>query len=429
MRERLKSALIVLLLLSAGILFYFSITLDLNGQAAPLQGILALLKKDKAEENTASGVIKTPAALPQQLAVSRNGGLFIAADADSFDQLWQQAMPVYAEALGSMGSVQAIGENSCRAFFEGTLLFISYHQAFPFHMLESWAGFQPKALDTAVSVLLIAEKEGKVWVVFQDDATGQWYQAPTAASGSRLAAVGGERQANGIFACKDDAYRNFWSYTPVLLENTPQTEYQISGLTYLGSTETTRQLLGLFSLNPYLAQVYQDNSGAIVYVESYRLLSLSKDGSIAFSAKSEGGIPVTASETGGQRYELAQTIEKCRVFLVDIWQLTGAGGQLSLSSASAEGGTLSLSFELRVGSLFINEKTAAAFLTVEDGRITQASLHPRRLEAAGQTSVLPYRLGAVAAARADLYPQILYEEDAGTLFPKLCVSVRRVGEK
>ena len=201
-------------------------------------------------------------------------------------------------------------------------------------------------------------------------------------------------------------------------------------MSYANSTETTHALLSSFSMNPYLAQVYQDNAGAIVYVDSYRLLRLSKDGSLAFSAQSEGGIPITLSESDGQRYEQAQTIEQCRMFLANVWQLTGASGQLSLSSLSNEGSTLSLSFELRVGNLFINENTVSAYLTVKEGKITQVILrHPRRLEPGGQTAVLPYRLGAVAAARADLYPQVMYEENAGTLIPKLCVSVRRAGGK
>ena len=125
-----------------------------------MKGFCFFFKRGTVEGNT-TGVIKTPAALPQQLAVSQDGGLYIADDADAFDQLWKEASPVYAEALGSMGDVQAISEDSCRAFFEQVLLYVSYHQAFPIHMLESWAGFQPAALDTTVSVLLIAEKRRK----------------------------------------------------------------------------------------------------------------------------------------------------------------------------------------------------------------------------------------------------------------------------
>ena len=428
MKEKLKSVLIILMLLSAGALFYVSVTLDMDTKFSPIEGILTFFKKGSVQDNT-EGVIKTPAALPQQLAVSQNGGLYIAADADSFDQLWQQASPVYAEALGSMGDVQAINEDTCRDYFEQSLLYISYHQAFPIYMLESWAGFQPAALDMTASVLIVAEKGGKVWVVFQDSVSGQWYQAPTAASKDRLADLAGGRKANGLFAYKDEAYQNFWTYSPVLLISSNQAAFQISDVSYANSTETVHSLLGSFSMNPYLAQVYQDNSGAIVYVDSYRSLRLSKDGSLAFSAQSGGGIPITISESAGQRYEQVQTVEQCRVFLANIWQLMGASGQLSLSSLSIETDTLTLSFELRVNNLFINENTVSAYLTVKDGKITQVILHPRRLDPSGQTAVLPYRLGAVAAARADLYPQVIYEEDAGTLIPKLCVSVRRAGGK
>ena len=153
-------------------------------------------------------------------------------------------------------------------------------------------------------------------------------------------------------------------------------------------------------MNAYLARVYQNSSGSLVYVEGRSTLSLGQEGELIYAGAEGADLEISAGQEPQRTVEICQ---KVCTLMRQVWSETGASGRLSLDSVRQENGRLLLSFALDVGGKFLEKDGGWAQVTVEDGAVTGASAYLRRLEpeehalllpmteAAGMLAALPHR--------------------------------------
>ena len=235
-------------------------------------------------------------------------------------------------------------------------------------------------------------------LLLTDEKGGRW-QARTAASAAELEELcAQERQSNAVLA--KESYPGL-AWDELLLTGAADLPgYSSLRPDIVEKGELSQQVQALFSMNAYLARVYQNSSGSLVYVEGRSTLSLGQEGELIYAGAEGADLEISA---GGEPQRTVEICQKVCALMRQVWSETGASGRLSLDSVRQENGRLLLSFALDVGGKFLEKDDGWAQVTVEDGAVTGASASLRRLEpeehalllpmteAAGMLAALPHR--------------------------------------
>ena len=101
MAERLKNLVLALLLLLMGVLLVLTFMLGIRGSHG---GRRLLQSVEESDEFSSAGTV-CMVAYPEKMTFVGEEGLFLAQSADRYSLLYQQAEPLWQEALGSEGWV------------------------------------------------------------------------------------------------------------------------------------------------------------------------------------------------------------------------------------------------------------------------------------------------------------------------------------
>lgn len=411
MAERLKNLLLTFLLLLMAVLLVLTFMLGIQGSHGGRRLLQSLEENDEFTSSGAACVV----AYPEKMTLVGENGLFLAQDADDYGLLYQQAEPLWQEALGSAGGLQPLEEQDYLQQLKAPAVLLQYHAAQPLYLLRAWGGSESLQQDVAVTSLALTALEKQV-VLLATDRSGKRWQAETAASHTDLESLCGDLpQSNGLFAGQhvvlagDEVLTRGVSQFPVM-------ECTVPELVRRG--ELSEAIQSLFGMNPYLTKVYPNADGSLVYVESHSTISLSPAGDFSYSGQ---GIPLelTAAGDTARQAEIGMQVYE---LLSHLWEQAGASGQLSLEKLQFEGNSGLLCFGLHLKGRFV-ERTGGywATVTVEDGVVTGVSAALRQLDEISTTQLLPlYQAAAtLKQGKGSLRVRLLEQQD-GTMLPQVC---------
>lgn len=411
MAERLKNLLLALLLLLMAVLLVLTFMLGIRGSHGGRRLLQSLEENDEFTSSGAACVV----AYPEKMTLVGETGLFLAQDADDYGLLYQQAEPLWQEALGSAGGLQPLEEQVYLQQLKAPAVLLQYHAAQPLYLLRAWGGSESLQQDVEVTSLALTASEEQV-VLLATDRSGKRWQAETAASYTDLESLCRDLpQSNGLFAGQhavlagDEVLTRGVSQFPVM-------ECTVPELVRRG--ELSEAIQSLFGMNPYLTKVYPNADGSLVYVESHSTISLSPHGDFSYSGE---GIPLelTAAGDTARQAEIGMQVYE---LLSHLWEQAGASGQLSLEKLQFAGDSGLLCFGLHLKGRFV-ERTGGywATVTVEDGVVTGVSAALRQLDEISTTPLLPlYQAAAtLKQGKGSLRVRLLEQQD-GTLLPQVC---------
>ena len=182
----------------------------------------------------------------------------------------------------------------------------------------------------------------------------------------------------------------------------------------------TVTVLAAFGINSYLAKVYREEStGDTVYVDNYSAVRITAEGELIFTASAGQGIAPDSPTDAAAAVSVRDLSNR-------VWDLLGAGGELTLSGVTpGEDGSRLLAFDLLIGGRPVSWKQGYAVTArMENGLITAIIMRPMMLEETGETAqALGFRYGALLVeGLEDAVLSLCYEQRAdGLLAPALRV--------
>lgn len=410
MADKLKNLLLCVLLLLMALLLVLTFIVSVRGSRSG-----SLLQSLEENETVASSGVIRPAAQPEKLALIGPEGLFLDEDQQAYELLYQQAEPLWQEAVGSAGTLEQLSENAYLQLLRAPAVLLQYHTAQPLYLLQAWSGSEALRGDMEVgSVALAGEGEGVVLLV-TDREGGRW-KAQTAASYEELENLCASLPAdnsvlagtNRVLAGDEVLTRTVGSYQALKTE-TPE---------MVRKGELSQSIQALFGMNAYLTKVYSNADGSLVYVESHSTISLSPEGDLIYSG--EGiDLGLTAAEGLNRQVEVCQKVYEQ---VNDLWEQAGASGQLSLEELQFQGRQGVLRFGLHMGGVFLERQEGDwVTVTVEDGIITGVTAALRQLEPVETVRLLPlYQAAAtLQSGRGSLRVRLLEQTD-GSWQPQIC---------
>lgn len=395
MADRLKNLLLAVLLTLMVVLLGATFLLSMRNS----QGGQRLLQALRPVEKTGSSQTAiTAMAWPEKLAVLGEEGVFYAVSGEEYTQLYQQGEALCQEALGSANAPIQLTETEYRRLLQAPAILVEYHSGLPFFLLQAWSGSEELRTELTVRRFALTKTAFGVVLLLTDEKGSRW-QAVTAASAAELEELcAQDRQSNAVLA--KESYPGL-AWDELLLTGAADLPgYSSLRPDIVEKGELSQQVQALFSMNAYLARVYQNSSGSLVYVEGRSTLSLGQEGELIYAGAEGADLEISAGQEPQRTVEICQ---KVCTLMRQVWSETGASGRLSLDSVRQENGRLLLSFALDVGGKFLEKDGGWAQVTVEDGAVTGASAYLRRLEpeehalllpmteAAGMLAALPHR--------------------------------------
>lgn len=395
MADRLKNLLLAVLLTLMVVLLGATFLLSMRNSQGGQRLLQALRPVEKAGS---SQTAITAMAWPEKLAVLGEEGVFYAVSGEEYAQLYQQGEALCQEALGSADAPAQLTETEYRRLLQAPAILAEYHSGLPFYLLQAWSGSEELREALTVRRFALTKTAWGVALLLTDENGGRW-QARTAASAAELEELcAQERQSNAVLA--KESYPGL-AWDELLLTGAADLPgYSSLRPDIVEKGELSQQVQALFSMNAYLARVYQNSSGSLVYVEGRSTLSLGQEGELIYAGAEGADLEISAGQEPQRTVEICQ---KVCALMRQVWSETGASGRLSLDSVRQENGRLLLSFALDVGGKFLEKDDGWAQVTVEDGAVTGASAYLRRLEpeehalllpmteAAGMLAALPHR--------------------------------------
>lgn len=409
-KEPAKTALILLLTLSAvflawrGSLFAAFFPPKAQPSPTPTEG---------------SSLSFSAAALPVAAAVTVPGGLRcgIKYDAERMALLYERFGALLAEALGSAGAPEEMGEESWRSQLDRESLFLDYGFSLPLDALAAWVGVEaPWAGDRrADALLLVSAQEGSVRLCFRED--GRFFACDTSASRASLRTQLSEYRPNGAaFAFESDKLGSCAPYALVLEQLPDLHAYESST-----AQSPAAQALGeAFGINLSSQSRYTETDGTLVYPGDAGVLRLTADGAVTYSA-AEGAVSPPE--------RLAGRIEWVRRLLETVRSAWAGEETLRLSAVNAAtDGSLRLAFAYELGGLTVELASGPAAVAVwRPGGLSELSLRPLsfRLEDS-ESGLLPEKQAQAAAGSLHAGGEarlMLTETGAGSFRPAWIVTV------
>ena len=398
--EWAKNVLIVLLVISAGLLIYFSGYYSLLWPGAGDSGA--------AHDGTDGGAAPSLAQSVRPLAavVSQADGTHHARayDSEGVSELYSAFSAMLGEAVGSSGTPESVDFSEFRSAVSSQCVLLDFYWTWPLSLVASRLGVDAAgAAGYSARYAALCCRGGGVELLFSDG--DSYYRCTTGVSeaslSSRLALY---RTKNCVFAFEDEKFSGAAPLTPVL-SALPEISSVSAAQTQEFDLETVFTLL---DMNPYAIHPYSETDGTLVYVGSGTTLRVYTDGSVSFR-----------SEPGDGATGLIECVNAAESFARAC--LGASSGAAELYFAGAEENASSgfrVYFDYCVNGIPVRLSGAehAAEIYVSGGSIAAAEMHPRFLETgSAQQGLLPPVQACAIAASGGGEPRIVYDETASGL--------------
>lgn len=418
MREKIKNLLIVLLGLLMIAQLMVNLALGLGEDT--LQAMANHLGVGIRPDSTQS-VLSEPVLRPAKLAICGPEGLHLAGG-NEVDALLGAVSPILSEALGSVGKITSIEEKEFLQALSEQHIAFSFSYPVPFYLLQHWwTGETGFSSDQAASTLLILSREEKVALAFCDESTGKYYLAETAAGYERFVSQCQAAPAgNAFYAFERDGYHMLRAYEPVWSGAVHYPTYTIALPDFSEEGAISDELLSAFEINHFLAEVYKESDGDIVYIEGYNALQFSKDGHVVYSVTGDGGIDLELSDSASEKERRAYISRRIGEILERISAAAGCDGGFSIAGITAEKGGYVVTCERGMGGGFVTEADGySAIVTTRGDRITGIRMTLSTASENGTAMLLPLHLATALLEGEDNSFCVRYTEQEGLMVPDL----------
>lgn len=389
-----KDALIALLTLSA--IYLLSMTPLIRDS-----GLLGLLSPTPPGSGSSSGVVHTGVVLPARLAVYRTGGRFgLQYDEAQMEESFSALGPLLGDALSSAGQPAPLPEDRWRAYLQGPSAYFDFSGDIPLTALCGWlggAGNCPLS-GSARRLVLAAGEDDQVLLCWQDSDTGAFYSCATALSRALHldSAISGVSENGAYFAFEDPALSQLLDpYTLITEGGTAGRRYSVTAP--LSTAAGVQALLDSLSFN---TQNHVPGSGGEVYLDGGDRLVVSDSGTVTYRAAQGEKYPVG---TPSAPVTALQAADGARALAAQSMGPLCGEARLYLISAQPEGDGWLVRFGYRLNgsAVYLYEEGWAAQFLIQDGFITEFTLHLRCYAADdGNTLLLP--IDKAAAMLPDL---------------------------
>lgn len=398
--EWAKNILIVLLVVSAGLLIYYSGYYSLLWPGAGDSGA-APDGADGSMTPSLAQSVRPLAAVVSQADGTRHARAF---DADGVSELYSGFAAMLGEAVGSSGAPESIDFSEFCSVIGSQSVLLDFYWTWPLTLLASRLGVDAAgAADYSARYAALCCRGGGVDLFFSDG--GGYYRCTTGVSETSLAAkIALYRTKNCVFAFEDERYSGAAPLTPVL-DALPDISSVSPAQTQEFDLETVFSLL---DMNSYAIHPYSESDGTLVYVGSGKTLRVYTDGSVSLR-----------SEPGEGESELIECVNAAESFARSCLGASSGAAELYFAGAKSDAsGGFRVYFDYCVGGIPVRLAGAehAAEIYVSGGRVTAAEMHPRTLETgAAQQGLLPPGQACAIAASGGGEPRIVYDETASGL--------------
>ena len=164
MADKLKNLLLVLLLGVMIALLVLTFLVSVRGGTAGLQ----LLQPVEEQELSNTEATARAMAQPETLTLMGPDGLYLTDESRDYDLLYQQIEPLFQEAVGSAGELQALTEADYLTMLETSGVLLQYYAPQPLWLLQAWGGSGNLREDLEVSAAAMVADGERVALLLSD---------------------------------------------------------------------------------------------------------------------------------------------------------------------------------------------------------------------------------------------------------------------
>ena len=403
--EGIKTAVIVLLLVSLGFLIWKSglVSGDFLRRGASSGGELSGDGADVFDTHVVSAEAARPAAI---VLTSPSGGHYAEKyDRAALDRLYERVGRLFAEAMGSAGEPDILSDDGWRAALTSPGVCFSYMSPVKLSVLDGWLGTEIIGLWKEMSAerVCIYVEDGTVRFAFTDAETGLRYSSATGVPADALDAQTDGVAPNGAVYVFETGIND--PREPDLLIFGGSIGHPVlSASDPFSSAETMSAVLRLFGVDMDFGSNYTDSDGSRVFVGSDFTVRVSADGTLEYRLTEEPeGNQVSAALAIERVREIAQKTAGtcCGDAEMEFYSITaGADGTYDVEFCYTAAG----------GRIFTGVSGSAVSARVKAGEIAELKMLFRAYSMTGEyVSLLP-ELQAAAAANGGF---VLGYADAG----------------
>jgi hypothetical protein len=404
--DRLKNALIVLLLLCIAVLTLMALppgvvqSFRLPPEAMRLLGIPV-----NAEVRPVQSTQAATAAQPLLISVrSKAGRLTAQRSFAALDPMRERLTPLLVEALRTAAAPAAAETEEFYDALSREGVLFDYGAALPVSAVGDWLGAENPALSGAVRRFLLAERDGAVELYALGDAC---VRCATELSAAELSEALEAYQPDGsVFFAEEEEPRADVPELLMLRENAVALPNAVAEFPEEGNF--AESVATLLNFNPYGSGVYTDADENYVFTENSRTCSVSPDGTVVFTDSEEAAGPEAAENTASAK------IEAVRALAASIGALVPNDARLYLSAWEEEEDLTRCRFRYVLdGVPVVPDAVTATFSGV---RLTEFRFAVRSCyTGAGHISLLPLPQAAAIAEPGKALTAAYHDSGRGTL--------------
>jgi len=398
--EWLKSALIVLLVVSALFLGWRTELFNDFFSVIPLFGNVAKLVKGSSGTGLSNpgGVTFKEAARPSAIVITNEQGerYGVRYDTDVRNAVYERTVSILGETLGSASEPGEISEMEWRTALSGSGVYFEYYRPVKLSILGGWLGVRlPEAVgDVPIRRICVVFGEDRSSMYYQDFDSGQFFVAITASSAGKMQELDIYSANGAVFA---------FETTTGVAENAPYVlilpgnDYSDIHADSAGSIEALLDItLDAMGRSNEISTQYYPTDGILGRVGAQYNIRVDAFDRVFFKNTDSS----TPSETPPVFSE-AEMIESSRLIVADTIGKIESDAEVFYETLEyGYGGTCSVYFGYYVagGCVHLYEDGYAARVIFTNGIVSDIELRFRSYTQTGEYSKLPPERLALAAA-------------------------------
>lgn len=410
--EYIKSALIVLLLISAALLIYHT------GYYSSAFEKMESIIRDNGEHVLESGSAETGddnhvSARAKELSVSFSSGSRYASayDSESVDEDHSRFSAFLGEALGSASAPQAVNKEKWIDALEGESVYIHYYTDQFLSTLSGRLGtvLSASAVDSMASEFCLLCGDTTAQLFYRSGE--EYFVCETAVSASALKSRIDEYIPNNALFSHEDALLSGLRNSALVLKSISSVP-EVAGEGGVQHSQLIEPLMTALGLNEYTSSQYSEADGTTVYVDSNSVLRVSPSGHVQFELNGEATRNTTAGSISAA-LDLA-------------WELAGA--TIGANSGAAdiylsdfgynEDGSFGIYFDYVINGIPLSLGSRnAAYFEINKTELVYAEMYCRSYSFSGEVqNILPmYQAAAIASADGKSGLSLVYSDKQETI--------------
>ena len=402
-RERLKSILIVVLIVGAAYLTYATWFYNSPMERVSLLALLSNRVENAfsgGEENPDTGVVFYPLAASMKQESGRFGARY---DEEAVRTIFDRTYALFGEALGSATAPRAVEEKAWREALGKPGVLYDYQSVIPAQVLAVWLGAveYEDLLEYRARYLCLCVENGEVALYLKANDTCARFE--TALEAGDVVTATASVAPNGAKLAGESKQL----VAPELLVRTGEIRPARLRASAVTLTETNLSaMLRVFGFNPNTVSRYVERDGTQVYIEDINTVRFTPDGRIVYTdsrEESEFGAGIFVPSVDDVP-TLTEQLETARLLVTRLDAELGSAGRLYLYGIQEQADAVEFEFGRAVDGIPVDRQGTGyvARVTVTKNKVTEVSCLTRIYEGTSETDpVLPWNL-AIAALRGNV---------------------------